>query len=123
MASPPGLSNNVSAAPQHPPLAAPPLYSQQNNQWQLMALGPSSVKYSRAVVRQWSVAHVVEFLQTLALGHMSGHAMNNGLDGHTLITLIDSNSLEDMFSRVQAKKIIAHIERAEPASGGLNILE
>ena len=91
----------------------PPLYSQQNNQWQLVALGPSSVKYSRAVVSQWSVAHVVEFLQTLALGHMSDQVMYNGLDGPTLIALIDGGSLEEMFTNIQARKIMAQIAPAE----------
>ena len=109
MATPPGLGNNVSAAPQHPPLV-PPLYSQQNNQWQPMALGPSSVKYSRAVVSQWSVAHVVEFLQTLALGHMSDQAMFQALDGPLLLALIDGGSLEEMFTKIQARKIMGHIE-------------
>ena len=123
MAPPPGLSNYVSAAPQHPPLAAPPLYSQQDHQWQPMALVPPSAQHSRAAVRQWSVGNVVQFLQTLALGHMADQVMYNGLDGPTLIALIDMNSLEEMFSRIQAWKIIAHIAPAEPANGGHTMSE
>ena len=65
----------------------------------------------------------MQYIHGLGLGHMADHVRYNGLDGPTLIALIDMNSLEEMFSRIQARKIIARIAPAEPANGGHTMSE
>ena len=86
-------------------------------------LVPPSAQHSRAAVRQWSVANVAAFLRDLDLGHMADQVMYNGLDGPTLIALIDMNGLGEMFSRIQTWKIMCHIAPAEPANGGHTMSE
>ena len=124
MAPPPGLSDYAVIVS----LVVTVTESQQDSQsqhhhWQPMALVPPHHQWqggavSRAEVRHWSVFDVVQFLDTLALGHLAERIYYEGLDGPTLIELLDKNRMEVMFTQVQAMKIIAHIAAAEPANGG-----
>ena len=62
--------------------------------------------YGRLEVLQWKVANLLHFFGELELGHMTARLTYYGVDGPTLLHLIEVNALEESgVTKVQARKI------------------
>ncbi len=77
-----------------------------------MAPGPSGITSSTKGATSWNVDVVVEWLNTLELGHLAGRFRESGVDGAFLMELTVDEMINELnLTKLQAKKIILRLPK------------